>query len=46
MINEVRDTLAPVQLHPFGKILASNVLEAFTLNPQLGKNARHSRRNR
>jgi hypothetical protein len=29
--------------HPFGKILVSDVPEAFTLNPQFGKNARHSK---
>jgi len=29
--------------HPFGKILVSDVPEAFALNPQFGKNARHSK---
>jgi hypothetical protein len=46
MINEVRDTFARRNWHPFGKILVSDVPEAFALNPQWGKNARHSRRNR
>jgi hypothetical protein len=46
MINEVRDTFAPAQLAPFGKILMSDIPEAFALNPQFGENARHSRRNR
>jgi hypothetical protein len=45
MINEVWDTFAPAQLAPFGKILVSDALEAFALNPKFGKNARHSRRN-
>jgi hypothetical protein len=37
MINEVRDTFAPRNWHPFGKILASDVPEAFALNPQFGR---------
>jgi hypothetical protein len=42
MTNEVRDTFAPRNWHPFGKILASDVPGTFALNPQFGKNARHS----
>ena len=34
MINEVRDTSARRNWHPFGKILASDVPGAFALNPQ------------
>jgi hypothetical protein len=37
MINEVRDTFAPAQLHPFGKILVSDVPEAFALNLTIWK---------
>jgi hypothetical protein len=29
--------------HPFDKMLVSDVPEAFKLNPQFGKNARHSK---
>jgi hypothetical protein len=43
MINEVRDTFAPANWHPFGKILVSDVPEAFALNAQFRKNARHSK---
>ena|GEM_PF-5776048 len=34
VINEIRYTLAPAQLAPFGKILVSDVPGAFALNLQ------------
>jgi hypothetical protein len=43
MLNEVRTHSPRRNWHPFGKILASDVPEAFALNPQFGKNARHSK---
>ncbi len=43
MINEVCDTFARRNWHPFGKILVSDVPGAFALNPQFRKNARHSK---
>jgi hypothetical protein len=42
MISEVRDTFAPAQLH-FGKFWRRTFPKAFALNPQFGKNARHSK---